>query len=123
MTTIKQGRPGTYGIAVASEKLESRAEVIGNLEDMTAVVNGVQAKLPRARVKMDVMSLERNLKIVNGAEKECRYGLFDFEYTHQCQGTQEVMKFFCLFFFLFLLIICFFSFVFFFFLCFLFLCK
>jgi Cofilin/tropomyosin-type actin-binding protein. len=21
---------------------------------------------------------------------ECRYGLFDFEYTHQCQGTTEV---------------------------------
>lgn len=21
---------------------------------------------------------------------ECRYGLFDFEYTHQCQGTSEV---------------------------------
>lgn len=32
-----------------------------------------------------------HLKIVapNG-EKDCRYGLFDFEYTHQCQGTQEV---------------------------------
>lgn len=36
------------------------------------------------------------LKIVNGAEKECRYGLFDFEYTHQCQGTQEVMSARCL---------------------------
>src|SRR3989441_13084856 len=33
---------------------------------MTAVVNGVQAHLPKTRVKMDVMSLERNLKIVNG---------------------------------------------------------
>ncbi len=35
-------------------------------------------------------SFLEKLKIVNGAEKECRYGLFDFEYTHQCQGTQEV---------------------------------
>jgi cofilin len=32
-----------------------------------------------------------HLKIIGtGGEKECRYGLFDFEYTHQCQGTQEV---------------------------------
>jgi len=23
---------------------------------------------------------------------ECRYGLFDFEYTHQCQGTTETSK-------------------------------
>ncbi len=31
------------------------------------------------------------LKIIGAnGEKECRYGLFDFEYTHQCQGTQEV---------------------------------
>lgn len=25
-----------------------------------------------------------------GGPGECRYGLFDFEYTHQCQGTSEV---------------------------------
>jgi cofilin len=24
--------------------------------------------------------------------KDCRYGIFDFEYTHQCQGTTEVMN-------------------------------
>jgi uncharacterized repeat protein (TIGR01451 family) len=65
-TTVRQGRPGTYGVAIASEKVESPAEVVGNLDDMTAVVNGVQARLPKARVKMDVLSLERNLKIVNG---------------------------------------------------------
>jgi uncharacterized repeat protein (TIGR01451 family) len=64
--TIKQGQPGTYGVAVISEKVASPAEVVGNIEDMTAVVNGVQARLPKARVKMDVLSLERNLKIVNG---------------------------------------------------------
>ena len=23
---------------------------------------------------------------------ECRYGVFDFEYTHQCQGTTEATK-------------------------------
>nr|CAD7256668.1 unnamed protein product [Timema shepardi]CAD7570031.1 unnamed protein product [Timema californicum] len=23
---------------------------------------------------------------------ECRYGLYDFEYTHQCQGTSEASK-------------------------------
>jgi len=23
---------------------------------------------------------------------ECRYGLYDFEYTHQCQGTTEASK-------------------------------
>ena len=28
-----------------------------------------------------------HMKIVGtNGEKECRYGLFDFEYTHQCQG-------------------------------------
>src|SRR5207249_2567720 len=63
---IKQGRPGTYGIAVTEEKVEAQAEVLGNLDDMTAVVNGVAARLPKTRVKMDVMSLERNLRIVNG---------------------------------------------------------
>jgi len=63
---IRQGRPGTYGIAVTDEKVEAQAEVIGNLDDMTAVVNGVQARLPKTRVKMDVMSLERNLRVVNG---------------------------------------------------------
>jgi len=25
-------------------------------------------------------------------ENECRYGLFDLEYTHQCQGTTEATK-------------------------------
>lgn len=25
-------------------------------------------------------------------KEECRYGLFDFEYTHQCQGTSESSK-------------------------------
>merc|ERR1712018_989750 len=25
-------------------------------------------------------------------DKDCRYGLFDFEYTHQCQGTTEASK-------------------------------
>src|SRR2546425_645106 len=63
---IKQGRPGTYGIAVTDEKVEAQAEVLGNLDDMTAVVNGVAARLPKTRVKMDVMSLERNLRVVNG---------------------------------------------------------
>jgi cofilin len=24
--------------------------------------------------------------------KDCRYGIFDFEYTHQCQGTTEASK-------------------------------
>nr|ABM55541.1 putative actin depolymerizing factor [Maconellicoccus hirsutus] len=27
-----------------------------------------------------------------GGKEECRYGLFDFEYTHQCQGTSEASK-------------------------------
>ncbi|XP_066593872.1 LOW QUALITY PROTEIN: cofilin/actin-depolymerizing factor homolog [Prorops nasuta] len=27
-----------------------------------------------------------------GGAGECRYGLFDFEYTHQCQGTSEASK-------------------------------
>ena len=45
-------------------------------------------------------SFLEKLKIVNGAEKECRYGLFDFEYTHQCQGTQEVSLRHMVFFFL-----------------------
>jgi len=29
-----------------------------------------------------------------GGSGECRYGLFDFEYTHQCQGTSEVFHIF-----------------------------
>ena len=28
----------------------------------------------------------------SGGEGECRYGLFDFEYEHQCQGTAESSK-------------------------------
>lgn len=36
-------------------------------------------------------SFLEHLKIVgDNGEQECRYGLFDFEYTHQCQGTHEV---------------------------------
>lgn len=27
-----------------------------------------------------------------GGSGECRYGVFDFEYTHQCQGTSEGSK-------------------------------
>lgn len=27
-----------------------------------------------------------------GGPEECRYGLFDFEYTHQCQGTSDISK-------------------------------
>ncbi|MEE9208458.1 MAG: OmpA family protein, partial [Gemmatimonadota bacterium] len=65
-TTTWPGRPGVYGVSVANENIQSEAEVIGNLDDMTAVINGVMARLPKTRVKMDVMSLERNLRIVNG---------------------------------------------------------
>jgi uncharacterized repeat protein (TIGR01451 family) len=65
-TVFWKGDPGTYGIAVAGEQVQQEAEVIGNLDDMTAVVNGVRARLPKARVKMDVLSLERNLRILNG---------------------------------------------------------
>jgi len=28
----------------------------------------------------------------SGGDVECRYGLFDFEYEHQCQGTAESSK-------------------------------
>jgi cofilin len=30
--------------------------------------------------------------IQQGGNTECRYGVFDFEYTHQCQGTSEGSK-------------------------------
>lgn len=30
--------------------------------------------------------------IQKGGSGECRYGLFDFEYMHQCQGTSESSK-------------------------------
>merc|ERR1712025_1294117 len=30
--------------------------------------------------------------IMKAGEGECRYGLYDFEYEHQCQGTTEVSK-------------------------------
>merc|ERR1739847_91980 len=31
-------------------------------------------------------------KMIKAGEAECRYGLYDFEYEHQCQGTTEVSK-------------------------------
>ncbi|XP_050502612.1 cofilin/actin-depolymerizing factor homolog [Diabrotica virgifera virgifera] len=31
-------------------------------------------------------------KLQEGGANECRYGLFDFEYMHQCQGTSESTK-------------------------------
>lgn len=31
-------------------------------------------------------------KIQAGGESDCRYGLYDFEYMHQCQGTTESSK-------------------------------
>lgn len=30
--------------------------------------------------------------LTKAGESECRYGLYDFEYEHQCQGTTEVSK-------------------------------
>ena len=30
--------------------------------------------------------------LMKGGESECRYGLYDMEYEHQCQGTTEVSK-------------------------------
>merc|ERR1712083_1123066 len=30
--------------------------------------------------------------LMKGGEGECRYGLYDFEYEHQCQGTTESSK-------------------------------
>jgi len=30
-------------------------------------------------------------ELENAGPDECRYGLYDFEYTHQCQGTSETM--------------------------------
>merc|ERR1711894_832322 len=30
--------------------------------------------------------------LIKAGEAECRYGLYDFEYEHQCQGTTEVSK-------------------------------
>ena len=30
--------------------------------------------------------------LMKGGDGECRYGLYDFEYEHQCQGTTEVSK-------------------------------
>ena len=46
--------------------------MVGNLEDMTVVVNGVPARLPKAHAQMDVMSLERNLTIVDGRLESLR---------------------------------------------------
>lgn len=31
-------------------------------------------------------------KLQAGGESDCRYGLYDFEYMHQCQGTTESSK-------------------------------
>jgi len=30
--------------------------------------------------------------IMGAGPEDCRYGVFDFEYTHQCQGTSEASK-------------------------------
>lgn len=30
--------------------------------------------------------------LTKGGDLECRYGLFDYEYLHQCQGTTETSK-------------------------------
>jgi len=30
--------------------------------------------------------------LMSGGELECRYGLYDFEYEHQCQGTTATSK-------------------------------
>merc|ERR1711971_985778 len=32
------------------------------------------------------------MDLTKAGEAECRYGLYDFEYEHQCQGTTEVSK-------------------------------
>ncbi|KAF5288054.1 hypothetical protein FQR65_LT12104 [Abscondita terminalis] len=32
------------------------------------------------------------VKLQGGGESDCRYGLYDFEYMHQCQGTTESSK-------------------------------
>ena len=33
----------------------------------------------------------KDLMVENGGEKECRYGIFDFQYTHHWQGTSETV--------------------------------
>jgi cofilin len=33
----------------------------------------------------------KDLMVENGAEKECRYGVFDFQHTHHWQGTSETV--------------------------------
>ena len=30
------------------------------------------------------------IDLMKGGESECRYGLYDMEYEHQCQGAKEV---------------------------------
>ncbi|XP_065559381.1 cofilin/actin-depolymerizing factor homolog [Artemia franciscana] len=34
----------------------------------------------------------KNIMVLSNGESDCRYGVFDFEYTHQCQGTTEGKK-------------------------------
>lgn len=45
---------------------------------------------------MGKILIEMTLQFLNdltkGGDGECRYGLFDFEYDHQCQGTTETSK-------------------------------
>lgn len=54
----------------------------------------------RDEKQIDVLTVgERDLEyedfldhLQEGGDDECRYGLFDFEYMHQCQGTTESSK-------------------------------
>ena len=43
-------------------------------------------------MKFSVKLHNQKIVISKAGESECRYGLYDFEYEHQCQGTTEVSK-------------------------------
>ncbi len=108
--TLKRGRPASYGIQLTREKPAAQTEIVGNLEDMTVVVNGVLARLPKAHARMDVMSLERNLTIVDGrlekpavfelsypsdrSVKEWRFEIFDadMQLLRDFRGTDADTK-------------------------------
>jgi len=68
---IKKDKKHRYVIFFIKDEKQIDVEVIGARdEEYEQFLNNLQA----------------------GGEDECRYGLFDFEYMHQCQGTSESSK-------------------------------
>ena len=70
---IKSRKLFRYAVFAITDEKMIDVEVIGNREDST--------------YQQFLHHLQRSS---DEGEKECRYGVYDFEYAHQCQGTEQV---------------------------------